>query len=283
MRREAAPGIPWGLTVTDDLAVPCPKCGQANRLGAKFCQECGTPVSHTGPQCGSLLGPTARFCDSCGQLLEPAQAPPPGTRQAPGAGPDPRSYTPAHLAEKILRQRGDLEGERRTVTVLFVDAVDSTPLAEGLGEEDMYSLMQGCMARMMEAVHHYEGHVASFTGDGVMAVFGAPIAHEQSERRAVAAALRMQRSLEEHGGEVRARHGVECRFRVGLHTGPVVVGKVSDELTMEFTATRSCGFVASTRWAMSTGRPAIWPGPWRGTRRASRQPWRRTPRSPRWR
>jgi class 3 adenylate cyclase/tetratricopeptide (TPR) repeat protein len=150
--------------------------------------------------------------------------------------PDPRAYTPVHLAEKMLRQRAELEGERRTVTVLFVDAVDSTPLAERLGEEEMYSLMQGCMSRMMDAVHHYEGHVASFTGDGIMAVFGAPIAHEESERRAVAAALRMQRTLEEHGSEIEARHGVSCRFRVGLNTGSVVVGKVSDELTMEFTA-----------------------------------------------
>ncbi|HEY8201483.1 MAG TPA: adenylate/guanylate cyclase domain-containing protein, partial [Actinomycetota bacterium] len=135
-----------------------------------------------------------------------------------------------------MRQRAELEGERRTVTVLFVDAVDSTPLAEHLGEEDMYSLMQRCLARMIEAVHRYEGHVASFTGDGIMAIFGAPIAHEESERRAVAAALRMQSALEEENREIHARFGVECRFRMGLNTGPVVVGKVSDELTMEFTA-----------------------------------------------
>jgi class 3 adenylate cyclase/tetratricopeptide (TPR) repeat protein len=126
--------------------------------------------------------------------------------------------------------------ERRLVTILFVDAVDSTPLAERLGEEDMYSLMQGCLARMTDAVHHYDGHVASFTGDGIMAVFGAPVAHEESERRAVAAALRMQRALAEQEELIRSRHGVECRFRVGLNTGPVVIGKVSDTLTMEFTA-----------------------------------------------
>ncbi|HZI38162.1 MAG TPA: AAA family ATPase, partial [Acidimicrobiia bacterium] len=140
------------------------------------------------------------------------------------------------MAEKILAARATVEGERRTVTVLFADAVDSTPIAEAIGEEEMYALMQGCLARMLDAVHHYEGHVATFTGDGVMAVFGAPIAHEESERRAVAAALRMQRVLEDYASEVSARHCVACRFRVGLNTGPVVVGKVNDDLAMDFTA-----------------------------------------------
>jgi class 3 adenylate cyclase/tetratricopeptide (TPR) repeat protein len=145
------------------------------------------------------------------------------------------SVPPAHLAEKIRRQRPS-EGERRIVTVLFVDTVGSTPLAEKLGEEEMYSLMRQALARMSEAVHHYEGHVATFTGDGLMALFGAPIAHEDSARRAVAAALRMQVSLEEYGAEIERRHGVGCRFRVGLNTGPVVVGTVADDLRMDFTA-----------------------------------------------
>jgi class 3 adenylate cyclase len=120
--------------------------------------------------------------------------------------------------------------------VLFVDTVASTPLAEKLGEEEMYSLMRQALTRMTEAVHHYEGHVATFTGDGLMALFGAPIAHEDSARRAVAAALRMQASLEEYGAHVGRRHGVGCRFRVGLNTGPVVVGTVTDDLRMDFTA-----------------------------------------------
>jgi class 3 adenylate cyclase/tetratricopeptide (TPR) repeat protein len=136
----------------------------------------------------------------------------------------------------VRGQRGELEGERRTVTVLFADAVGSTRLAERLGEEGMYGVIQGCVERMVEAVRHYEGHLAHFTGDGVMAVFGAPVAHEESERRAVAAALRMQRALEEYAGEVRDRHGVECHYRVGLHTGPVVVGSVCGALDMDFTA-----------------------------------------------
>jgi class 3 adenylate cyclase/tetratricopeptide (TPR) repeat protein len=152
-----------------------------------------------------------------------------------GAQPGLPPATPAHLAEKIRRHRPS-EGEHRNVTVLFADAVGSTPLAEQLGEEGMYSFMREALTRMTEAVHRYEGYIASFTGDGVMALFGAPIAHEDSARRAVAAALRMQASLEEYGSEMTERHDVACRFRVGLNTGPVVVGTVTDDLQMNFTA-----------------------------------------------
>ncbi len=172
------------------------------------------------PQCGRRNRPDARFCDGCGQAL---------------TGPARESVTPEHLAEKIRRSRPS-EGERRIVTVLFVDTVGSTPLAEKLGEEAMYSLMREALARMSVAVHHYEGYVATFTGDGLMALFGAPIAHEDSARRAVAAALRMQVSLEEYGAEIERCHGIGCRFRVGLNTGPVVVGSVADDLRMDFTA-----------------------------------------------
>ena len=130
-----------------------------------------------------------------------------------------------------------MEGERRTVTVLFADVVGSTAIAERIGEEEMYGLIQGCIARMVDAVHHYEGYVAHFTGDGIMAIFGAPIAHEASEHRALASALEMQRSLEDYAvANVNQRRPVECHFRVGLNTGPVVVGKVNDDLQMDFTA-----------------------------------------------
>jgi class 3 adenylate cyclase/tetratricopeptide (TPR) repeat protein len=187
-------------------SVHCPNCGHDNRAQAKFCEECGAPLAQACPRCQAEVRPEARFCDACGQPLEAPTAP------------------------------TAVEGERRIVTVLFADAVGSTSMAERLGEEETYSLMQGATSCMTDAVHAYDGHVASFTGDGIMAVFGAPIAGEESERRAVAAALRMQQALEGYALEVGARHPVECRFRVGLNTGPVVVGKVSDELTMEFTA-----------------------------------------------
>jgi class 3 adenylate cyclase/tetratricopeptide (TPR) repeat protein len=180
------------------------------------------------PNCGAQLGGAALFCGSCGhRIVEPS-------KRAPA--PDPLTYTPPHLAEKILRDRAALEGERRTVTVLFADAMGFTPISERLDEEQVYELMQGCLARMMDAVHRYEGTITQFTGDGVMALFGAPIAHEDAARRAVAAALEMQKSLDDHAAEVKKRYSIECRFRVGLNTGPVVVGKISDSLDMDYTA-----------------------------------------------
>jgi class 3 adenylate cyclase/tetratricopeptide (TPR) repeat protein len=122
------------------------------------------------------------------------------------------------------------------VTVLFADAVGSTSIAETLGEEEMYGLMQEALTHMVDAAREYGGHVASFTGDGLMAVFGAPVATEQSERRAVTAALRMQQVLERFAAEVKTRHAVGFRFRLGLNTGSAVVGRVSNELDMELTA-----------------------------------------------
>jgi len=150
--------------------------------------------------------------------------------------PSPRDHTPKHLADKILATRSSIEGERRTVTVLFADAAGFTPISERLGEEQVYSLMQGCFARMMDAVHRHDGTVTQFLGDGIMALFGAPIAHEDSPRRAVAAALEMQAALAGYAAEVKKRHHIECRFRAGLNTGPVVVGKISDNLDMDYTA-----------------------------------------------
>ncbi|HEY3080215.1 MAG TPA: AAA family ATPase [Chloroflexota bacterium] len=140
------------------------------------------------------------------------------------------------MAERILRDRAAIEGERRTVTVLSVDAVGSTPMAERLDDEAFYAVMRGCVARMIEAVHRYEGTAAQFLGDGLLALFGAPIAHEDAARRAVAAAVEMQRSLHEYAAEAKRQHAIECRFRIGLNTGPVIVGKIGDDLSMGYTA-----------------------------------------------
>jgi class 3 adenylate cyclase/tetratricopeptide (TPR) repeat protein len=178
------------------------------------------------------MPPDARFCDACGQQNAVATTAPTPPPSASG----PRAYTPPHLAQKILQDRAKLEGERRTVTVLFADAVGSTALGERLDEEAVYDIMRRAVALMLEAVHRYEGTVTQFRGDGVMALFGAPIAHEDAARRAVAAALALQRVLAEYAGEVQRRHGIELQFRVGLNTGPVVVGRISDALDMDYTA-----------------------------------------------
>lgn len=215
----------------------CPKCQQETPIQAKFCSECGTKLPLACPQCGTEIEATAKYCSECGARLIPKPKPTTeGEIPKGSAAPTPRSYTPPHLTEKILHDRATLIGERRTVTVLFSDAVGFTPLSERLNEEEVYHLMQECLRRMMDAVHLYEGTITQFRGDGVMALFGAPIAHEDSARRAVAAGLEMQRSLGEYAVEVEQRHPIKCRFRVGLNTGPVVMGSINDNLDIDFTA-----------------------------------------------
>jgi class 3 adenylate cyclase/tetratricopeptide (TPR) repeat protein len=184
--------------------VSCPNCRQDNREGA-------------------------RFCDNCGHALQAAPA-------APTPASHLAAHTPAHLARRILQERGSIQGERRVVTVLFADAVGSTAYGERVDAEQVYAVVQRAVALMMDAVHRYEGAITQFRGDGVMALFGAPLAHEDSARRAVLAALEMQRALTEDASQVRARYGFDQKFRVGLHTGPVVVGTISDDLVMDYSA-----------------------------------------------
>ena len=215
----------------------CNNCRQNNQPSAKFCSRCGTALPITYAKCGEAVGTDDRFCSSCGaRLTKEAESEKAAQSDVDSVGPAPLSYTPPHLARKILQNRANLIGERRTITVLFSDAVGFTPLSERLDEEEVYSMMQGCLGRMTEAVHLYEGSITQFRGDGVMALFGAPIAHEDAARRAVAAALEMQKALGEYAAEVEKRHPIECRFRVGLNTGPVVVGSINDNLDMDFTA-----------------------------------------------
>lgn len=143
-----------------------------------------------------------------------------------------RARPPEHLVEKILSERKAIEGERRTVTVLFADAMGFTPFSERTDEEQVYKFIQGCVERMVAGVHRYEGTVVQFTGDGIVALFGAPIAHEDSARRATAAALEIQTALKDYIDEA----AVDTAFRIGLNTGPVVVGRISDDLEMDYTA-----------------------------------------------
>jgi len=211
--------------------VGCPKCGHENRPQAKFCASCGAGLARACASCGAELPEGARFCDDCGTPVggaaRPAAAAPP---------PAPGAYTPRHLAEKILTSRSALEGERKQVSVLFADVAGFTALSTRLDPEDLHGVMDGCFQHVMDAVHRYEGTVNQFTGDGVMALFGAPIAHEDHALRAVAAALAIQRAVTAYGAELRARRGLEFGLRIGLNTGPVVVGKIGDDLRMDYTA-----------------------------------------------
>src|SRR5215831_6996424 len=171
---------------------------------------------------------------------ETSPPPPVPSTSAPPAHPvsdherDPLSYTPKHLAEKILTSRSALEGERKQVTVLFCDLANSTPIAERLGPEHMHTLLNRFFELALNEVHRYEGTINQFLGDGFMALFGAPLAHEDHARRAVLAALTLQRTLKE--ADLGKPYGVECQFRMGLNSGLVVVGSIGDNLRMDYSA-----------------------------------------------
>jgi class 3 adenylate cyclase/tetratricopeptide (TPR) repeat protein len=194
-----------------------------------FCNACGAKLAVVCPACSQVNPPGSRFCNACGHNL--AQPPTPVASVA-----SPSSYTPKHLADKILSSRSALEGERKQVTVLFADMVGFTALARGLDPEVVHEVMDQCFALLTTEVHRFEGTINQYTGDGVMALFGAPIAHEDSPRRAVHAALGMQRAMQDLGRELQAQRGWRLQMRLGLHTGLVVVGKIGDDLRMDYTA-----------------------------------------------
>ena len=177
------------------------------------------------PQCQATNAGDARFCNQCGTRLG-GEAPAPA-RQA---------YTPRHLAEKVLKSRAALQGERKRVTVLFVDIKDSTRLAQQAGAEAWHELLDRYFGILTDAVHRFEGTVNQYTGDGVMALFGAPVAHEDDAQRACRAALEIQREVRRYADELRLKTGINLTARVGLNTGEVIVGAIGDDLRMDYTA-----------------------------------------------
>jgi class 3 adenylate cyclase/tetratricopeptide (TPR) repeat protein len=207
----------------------CPRCQHANPPQAKFCLECGTRLALACVACATELPAGAKFCLECGQPIDGASAGP-----APFVSPE--AYTPKHLAEKILTSRSALEGERKQVTVLFVDVSGFTSLSESLDPEEVHGLMSRAFELMLDEVHRYEGTVNQFLGDGIMALFGAPIAHEDHAQRAVHAALGIRKALESHQEELRRRRGIGFQVRQGLNTGLVVVGSIGNDLRMDYTA-----------------------------------------------
>jgi class 3 adenylate cyclase len=205
----------------------CSGCGHENRNAAKFCEECAAPLGRKCAGCGAELRPIARFCDECATPV--TGAPPP--RSA-----DPRAYTPKHLAEKILTTRSALEGERKQVTVLFADVKGSMDLAEQVDPEEWHRIMDRFFAILSDGVHRFEGTINQFTGDGIMALFGAPIAHEDHAQRACYAALHLQQELRQYADELRLERGLNFSVRMDLNSGEVVVGKIGDDLRMDYTA-----------------------------------------------
>ncbi|PON13779.1 hypothetical protein C2W62_32545 [Candidatus Entotheonella serta] len=158
---------------------------------------------------------------------------------------EPLSYTPPHLTEKILTSRSALEGERKQVTVLFCDLSNSTPLAERIGPENMHALLNRFFELALNEVHRYEGTINQFLGDGFMALFGAPIAHEDHARRAALASLALRQRLYADPSPLGQLFDVHVEFRMGLHTGLVIVGAIGDNLRMDYTAIGDTTNVAS--------------------------------------
>ena len=204
----------------------CPVCRHDNPPTDRFCTGCGARMDLACAACGNTNAPTSRFCGQCGQPLASNTA----------QGVAPVAYTPKYLAERILTSRRTLEGERKQVTVLFADIKDSFGMLEGRDPEEARKLLDPALQAMIDAVHRYEGTVNQVLGDGIMAVFGAPLAHEDHAIRCCYAAMAMQAAVRRYTDQIRLSHGIEVRVRVGLNSGEVVVRAIANDLHMEYSA-----------------------------------------------
>ncbi len=210
----------------------CPRCEADNPEEMKFCIACAAPLTRRCPQCGFANPPQAKFCGQCATSLT-GQTPTPHPFSPPHP---PLSYTPGHLAEAILTSKAALEGERKQVTVLFADLKGSMELLAGRDPEEARVILDPVVERMMAAVHRYEGTVNQVMGDGIMALFGAPIAHEDHAVRACYAALAMQAAVKQYAIEVQRSKGVPLQMRVGVNAGEVVVRAIGNDLHMDYSA-----------------------------------------------
>src|SRR3712207_6812588 len=206
----------------------CLQCQAENPERDRFCEDCGAQLEFKCPHCGEAATPGKKFCAACGGSLVRAPA-------ASRPAPSPQDYTPQHLAERIISSRGALEGERKQVTVLFADLKGSMELLADRDPEEARRILDPVLERMMEAVHRYEGTVNQVMGDGIMALFGAPLAHEDHAVRACYAALRMQQAVREYADEVWRAESVRVQIRVGLNSGEVVVRSIGSDLHMDYT------------------------------------------------
>src|SRR5687768_14263363 len=224
----------------------CPQCQAENPPASKFCLECGVRFSAPCPSCGHELPGHAKFCNECGHRLGSAAAAA-STRFA-----SPQSYTPKHLAERIINSKAAIEGERKFVTVLFADLKGSTELLADRDPEEARRLLDPVLELMMDAVHRYEGTVNQVMGDGIMALFGAPLAHEDHAVRACYAALRMQESVAQYAEGIFRSHGVPIQLRIGLNSGEVVVRAIGSDLHMDYTAVGQTTHLAARMEQMAT-------------------------------
>ena len=221
----------------------CPQCQVENPAGMKFCGQCATPLLSLCPSCGASNPPEHKFCGQCATPIAKAAQP----RFA-----SPESYIPKHLAERILTSKAALEGERKQVTVLFADMKGSMELLADRDPEQARQILDPILSVMMDAVHRYEGTVNQVLGDGIMALFGAPVAHEDHAVRAGYAALTMVSAVGRANEDLRREHGVEVQIRVGLNSGEVVVRSIGNDLHMEYSAVGQTTHLAARMEQLAT-------------------------------
>jgi class 3 adenylate cyclase/tetratricopeptide (TPR) repeat protein len=228
----------------------CSRCQTENKDDRRFCAACGAALLAVCAACGFSNEAGAAFCGGCGVALSRGAAPvtgstapaptpaPPAPRPLPSrpAYQSPRAYTPAHLAERILGGRSALEGERKQVTVMFADLKGSMEVLAERDPEEARQILDPVLEAMMDAVHRYQGTVNQVMGDGIMALFGAPVAHEDHAVRAGYAALRMAESIAALAAEHERRFGFRAQIRVGMNSGEVVVRTIGSDLRMDYSA-----------------------------------------------
>src|SRR5512139_1563234 len=215
----------------------CPKCQAENPENLKFCGECGAKLEKVCPKCNFSNPPDFTFCGECGHDLGlPSEAKPKEFFFEEKLAKIQR-YLPKDLTQKILAQRDKIEGERKQVTVMFCDMEGFTSLTEKLGSEQMYSIMDEVYEILIHKVHDYEGTVNELTGDGIMALFGAPIALEDAPQRAIRSALAIHREINKFSDQLKSEKRIpSIKMRIGIHTGPVIVGTLGNDLRVEFKA-----------------------------------------------
>jgi len=222
----------------------CPNCSTENPQGARFCIQCATPFKRVCPKCGFENPPEARFCAQCATSLT-------GLEVAQSSKTATPSSSPIRVEAENLEPPSD--GERKTVTVLFADIKGSMELIEDLDPEEARAIVDPALKLMMEAVHRYDGYIAQSTGDGIFALFGAPLAHEDHPQRALYAALRMQGDLKRYSDKLRERGEPPISIRVGVNTGEVVVRTIqTGEAHTEYVPIGHSTSLASRLQALAT-------------------------------
>lgn len=218
-------------------SVKCQNCGHENPSEARFCSQCGFTLTVTCPVCGTVSDGAAKFCSNCGTALH-EDATPGKSKPPPSSDQDLSRYLPPELLAKMQSAQSGhaMQGERRTVTMLFADIQGSTSSAEGLDPEDWAEIMNGAFEHLIAPIYRYEGTLAQLRGDAVLAFFGAPLAHEDDAVRAVRAGVEMIEAMTDYGTGIEQRWGIPLHVRVGINTGLVVVGAMGSDLRMEYTA-----------------------------------------------